>query len=61
MKEKTGLDIKHLESKCSYFAVVNNSYKDLLTKNILAIPATVFGSKYNNLSIITPLYYLDKI
>jgi len=57
LSENTGLDI--YESEIAYFAVVEESFESLLKHNILAVPASVFGSKRDDLTVVTGLYYLS--
>lgn len=54
-------DLKIYHSEIAYFAVIEESFDALLKRNILGVPASVFGSRNPNLTIVTGLFYLDKL
>jgi len=56
LSKKTGLSIE--KNEMAYFSVVQEPFESLLARNILGIPASVFGSKSTNLTIVTGLFYL---
>jgi len=59
LSENTGLDV--YESEIAYFSVVQDSFDELLKHNILGVPASVFGSKNENLTVVTGLFYLSRL
>ena len=59
LAENTGLDVYN--SKIAYFTVIEEPFEELLKNNILGIPASVFGSDSDDLTVLTGLFYLSEL
>jgi len=57
LAESTGLDV--YKSEIAYFAVIEEPFEEILKCNILGVPASVFGSARDDLTIVTGLFYLN--
>jgi len=60
LAENTGLGEVY-ESEIAYFSVIEEPFEELLKYNILGVPASVFGSKRKDLTIVTGLFYLGEL
>ena len=54
--ENTGLEVS---AEIAYFSVIEEPFEELLKRNILGVPASVFGSKKSDVTIVTSLFYLS--
>ena len=59
LSENTALDI--YKSEIAYFSIIEEPFKELLKRNILGVPASVFGSDREDLTVVTGLFYLDNL
>jgi hypothetical protein len=59
LSENTVLDV--CNSEIAYFSVIEESFETLLKHNVLGVPASVFGSKNKNLTVVTGLFYLSEL
>jgi aspartate/methionine/tyrosine aminotransferase len=57
--QKTGLELA--QNKEAYFRVIKIPFQTLLERNILSVPASVFGSEREDLSVVTGLFYLGEL
>jgi len=59
LTKNTGLEDVN-ENGIAYFSVIEEPFEELLKYNVLGVPASVFGSKRKDLTILTGLFYLHE-